>query len=41
MDSYASEFSFKTLIESLVGPTDKDVIVEDRAYFGKINDVLT
>ncbi|MBM7643437.1 M13 family metallopeptidase [Streptococcus loxodontisalivarius] len=40
VDSYADEFSFKTLIESLVGPTDKKINVEDQAYFKQINDVL-
>lgn len=40
VDGYAKEFSFKDLIDKLVGPTDKAVNVEDQGYFKQIGDVL-
>lgn len=40
VNGYAKEFSFKTLIEQLVGPTDKQINVEDPAYFAQLNKVL-
>lgn len=41
VSGYAKEFSFKDLIEKLVGVTDKPINVEDQEYFHNINSVLS